>query len=506
MSAADATGDVTLTVGRRRLIACAMTSAAAMQGMDTFASAVALPEIRGVISATIDEAAWILTSFLVASAIFTPLFAWLSRRFGARRLLLITTAAFFICTLLVAQSDSLTELVFYRFLQGVSAAGMGPLSHQVMFASYPREQYGVAISWLTAGRMSGVMIGPILGGLLTEYLSWRWIYYSNLPLCLFGLWLIYRYVPEDKIQKPPQFDFFGFIALSIAIGMLQLMLDRGERENWFESTEIVVWAAVGAAALYQFVVHVATSRSAYINPAIFANRDFMIGVFFIFILAIMVIGFAGLLPSILQNHMNYPVSTAGLLVAPRGVGTLIASVIAGAVLARFQPRPVVVLGILCMAASTWLMAQFTRDVDAWTIAFIITLQGAGFGFFSVAVTSMAFQTIDSTLRPDATSMLSLSRRIGSSVGVSVLVGLLVRNTQENRGVLMENISIYNERLRHLTLPDQWDTGTISGLVSLEREVNRQAEFLAYLYDFNLMTVLILLMLPLVFLVRKRPAS
>ena len=236
------------------------------------------------------------------------------------------------------------------------------------------------------------------------------------------------------------------------------------------------------------------------------ERVMLIGVFFIFILAIMVIGFAGLLPSILQNHMNYPVSTAGLLVAPRGVGTLIASVIAGTILARIQPRPVVVLGILCMAASTWMMAQFTRDVDAWTIAFIITLQGAGFGFFSVAVTAMAFQSIDSALRPDATSMLSLGRRIGSSVGVSVLVSQLVRKTQENRGALMENISIYNERLRHLTLPDQWDTGTVSGLVSLEREVNRQAEFLAYLYDFNLMTVLILLLLPLVFLVRKRPDS
>ena len=313
MSTEDATDDVRLTKGRRRLIACAMTSAAAMQGMDTFASAVALPEIRGVMSATIDEAAWILTSFLVASAIFTPLFAWLSRRFGARRLLLITTAAFFVCTLLVAQSDSLAELVAYRFLQGISAAGMGPLSHQVMFASYPREEYGVAISWLTAGRMSGVMIGPILGGLLTEYLSWRWIYYSNLPLCLFGFWLIYRYVPEDKIKEPPKFDFFGFILLSVAIGMLQLMLDRGERQNWFESTEIIIWAALGAAAFYQFVVHVSTTRNAYINPAIFANRDFLIGVFFIFILAIMVIGFAGLLPSLLQNHMNYPVSTAGLL-------------------------------------------------------------------------------------------------------------------------------------------------------------------------------------------------
>lgn len=481
-----------------------MTSAAAMQGMDTFATAVALPEIRGVMSATIDEASWILTSFLVASAIFTPLFAWLSRRFGARRLLLLTVAGFAISTLLVAQSDSLMELVAYRFLQGFTAAGMGPLSHQVMFAIYPREQYGAAIGWLTTGRMSGVMIGPVLGGLLTEYLSWQWIYYSNLPLTIFGFWLIYRYVPKDKVGAAPRFDFFGFVALSITIGALQLMLDRGERQNWFESIEIIIWAALCAAGLYLFVVHVMTSRNSYINPAIFKNRDFVIGVLFIFVLAIMVIGFAGLLPSILQNHMNYPVSASGILIMPRGLGTLFASVIAGALLVRIQPRPLVVLGILCMAASTWFMGQFTRDVDALSIGLIITLQGAGFGFFSVSVTAMAFQSLHSSLRPDGTSMLSLGRRIGSSVGVSILVSQLIRGTQEARGALMENISFYNERLRHLTLPDQWNTGTISGLVSLEREVERQAEFLAYLHDFNLMTVLILLLLPLVFLVRGRP--
>lgn len=480
-----------------------MTSAAAMQGMDTFATAVALPEIRGVMSATLDEAAWVLTSFLVASAIFTPLFAWLSRRYGRRRLLLLVISGFLVCTLLVAQSSSLLELVFYRFLQGISAAGMGPLSNQVMLATYPKEMHGAAFSWLTTGRMSGVMLGPLIGGVLTEYLSWHWVYLSNIPLTLFGLYLVYRYVPEAKDRSAPRFDFFGFIVLSVAIGTLQLMLDRGERQGWFDSAEILVWAGLCGSALYLFTVHVITSRSAYIDPRIFKNRDFLIGMVFIFVLSIMIVGFASLLPPLLQHHMNYPISTSGVLMMPRGIGTMIAAIIAGPLLMRMQPRPLVFLGIFLMAVSTWWMSEFTRDVDAWTIGLTVGLQGAGFGFFSVAVTAMAFQTLSPVLRPDGTSFISLSRRLGSSVGVSLLVSQLVRNTQDNRAGLVEYVSPYNELLRRGQLQDRWDTETLSGLSSLEREIQRQAEFLAYLQDFQMMTILILLLIPLVFLLRGR---
>jgi DHA2 family multidrug resistance protein len=506
VSISAAPADQPITPGRRRLIALAMTAAAAMQGMDTFATAVALPEIRGVMSATLDEAAWVLTSFLIASAIFTPLFAWLSRRFGRRRLMLLLISGFLVCTLLVAQSDSLAELVFYRFLQGVSAAGMGPLSNQVMLATYPKEMHGAAFSWLTTGRMSGVMIGPLIGGVLTEYLSWHWVYLSNIPLTILGLYLVYRYVPEAKDRSAPRFDFFGFIALSVAIGALQLMLDRGERQGWFESAEILIWAGLCGGALYLFTVHVVMSRSAYIDPRIFKNRDFLIGMVFIFVLSILIVGFASLLPPILQNHMNYPISTSGVLMMPRGIGTMIASVIAGPLLMRMQPRPLVFIGIFLMASSTWGMSLFTRDVDAWTIGLTVGIQGMGFGFFSVSVTSMAFQTLSPVLRPDGTSFISLSRRLGSSVGVSMLISQLVRNTQDNRAGLMQYISPYNELLREGEVRDRWDPETLNGIFRLDREVQQQAEFLAYLQDFQMMTILILLLIPLVFLLRGRPPS
>jgi DHA2 family multidrug resistance protein len=501
VSTAAAIADEPIAPGRRRLIALAMTTAAAMQGMDTFSTAVALPEIRGVMSATADEAAWVLTSFLVASAIFTPLFAWMSRRFGRRRLLIWMIAGFLVCTILVAQSTTLHELVMYRFLQGITAAGMGPLSNQVMLATYPKELHGAAFSWLTTGRMSGVMIGPLIGGVLTEYLSWHWIYLSNIPLALFGLWLVIRYVPEAKELSAPRFDFFGFILLSGAIGTLQLMLDRGERQGWFESTEIIIWAALCIVTLYMFVMHVLMERNAYIDPRIFTNRDFVIGMLFIFVLSIMIVGFASLLPPILQRHMGYPISTSGVLMMPRGIGTMIASIIAGPILMRTQPRPLVFVGIFLMASSTWAMSMFTRDVDAMTIALTVGVQGAGFGFFSVSVTAMAFQTLSPILRPDGTSFISLSRRLGSSVGVSILISQFVRNTQDNRAGLIEHISPYNALLEQGVLPEQWDTGTLDGLSRLAREVERQAEFLAYLQDFQMMAILIVLMVPLVFLLR-----
>lgn len=481
-----------------------MTTTAAMQGMDTFSTAVALPEIRSVMSATPDEAAWVLTSFLVAAAIFTPLFAWMSRRFGTRRLFIWMIFGFLLCTLLVAQSSTLTELVVYRFLQGVTAAGMGPLSNQVMLSTYPKEMHGAAFSWLTTGRMSGVMFGPLIGGVLTEYLSWHWVYLSNIPLAAVGLWLVWRYVPDTREETAPRFDFFGFLALSVAIGSLQLMLDRGERLDWFESTEIVVWAALCILAVYLFTVHVLTYRNAYIDPRIFANRDFVLGMLFIFVLAIMIVGFASLLPPILQDQMGYPISTSGMLMMPRGVGTMIASAMAGPLLMRMQPRPLVFVGIALMASSTWGMSEFTRDVDATTVALMVGLQGAGFGFFSVSVTAMAFQTLSPSLRPDGASLISLARRLGSSVGVSFLVSQFLRNTQDNRAAMIEHVSPYNTLLDREVLPEQWDTETVTGLSRLSEEVQRQAEFLAYLQDFQMMAILVLLLVPLTFLLRGRP--
>lgn len=491
-----------LSPGQRIVVAIGILPAGMMTGMDTFAVSVALPHMQGVLSATLTEVSWILTSYLVASAIFTPLYGWMSRRVSRRNLFLFIIIGFACCAILIAQSDSLTEIVIFRFIQGFFGAGFNPLLMQTVLATFPREHQGTAFGWLTTGRMSGIIVGPVLGGLLTEFFSWRLVFLANVPLAILALVLIVRFVPAGHAQSAKRFDFFGFVFLSIGIGALQLMLDQGQRQDWFDSNFIIVLGGMALVAFYVFGVHVMTSRNAYLNPNVFRNREFVIGLFFGFLLNFMVFGYAGLIPPILQNHMGYPVLTTGFVMMPRGIGTMISSLLAGALLLRFPPKPIVGAGVLMIAASTWMLAQFTPDVDVMAVMTATFIQGAGFGFLSVAIMTLAFQSMEPSMRPDGTSVLSLFRRLGSSVGVSILVAQLARSTQESRSTLSENISVYNERFRDYQLPDSWNVDQLQGVYSLNRMIDKQAEFIAYLHDFRLMTILMLALLPLLLLMRN----
>jgi DHA2 family multidrug resistance protein len=494
----------TLSPGERIAVALGILPAGMMTGMDTFAVSVALPHMQGVLSATLTEVSWILTSYLVASAIFTPLYGWLSRRVGRRNLFLFVIVGFAVCAILIAQSDTLLEIVAFRFVQGFFGAGFNPLLMQTVLATFPREQQGAAFGWLTTGRMSGIIVGPILGGVLTEFFSWRLVFLSNVPLAILALLLIVRYVPAGHSETAKRFDFFGFIFLSIGIGALQLMLDQGQRFDWFDSTLIIGLGAAALGALYVFSIHVFTTRNAYLNPAVFRNRDFVIGCLFGFLLNFMVFGYAGLIPPILQDHMGYPVLTTGFVMMPRGIGTMVSSLFAGFLMLRYPAKPVVAAGVILIALSTWLFAQFTSEVDALSVMVAVFIQGAGFGFLSVSIMTVAFQTMSPSMRADGTSVLSLARRLGSGIGVSILVAQLTRSTQSARSMLSENISVYNERLRHLPLPEKWSMEDLQGVLSLDRVIDKQAEFIAYLHDFRLMTFLMLLLLPLVLLLRSRP--
>jgi DHA2 family multidrug resistance protein len=494
--------EVALTPRERIAVALGILPAGMMSGLDTFAVSVALPSMQGALSATLTEISWILTAYLVASAIFTPLYAYMSRRIPRKHLFMIVIVGTIATSLLIAQSHSLLEIVCFRFLQGFFGAGFNPLLMQTVLATFPREHQGTAFGWLTTGRMSGIIVGPVLGGLLTEYFSWRLVFISNLPLGLLALVLIYRYVPSGQAEARRQFDLFGFVFLSICIGAFQLMLDWGDKQDWFESQEIILLGLAALVSFYVFSIHLVTARNAYLNPSIFRNREFLIGLLFGFLLNFMVFGYAGLIPPILQNHMGYPVLTAGIVMTPRGVGTMVSSLIAGALMLRYPAKPIVASGVILIAISTAMMSTFTPDVDIWTVVLAIFIQGMGFGFLSVSILTVSFQSMPQSMRPDATSVLSLSRRLGSSIGVSVLVAQLAHSTRDARSVLMENISVYNERLSLLPMPETWNLDSTQGLLSLQRVVDKQAEFIAYLHDFRLMTVLMLLLLPLVFLIRN----
>ena len=494
--------DVEMSPRGRLAVAIGILPAGMMGGLDTFAVSVALPSMQGALSATLTEISWILTAYLVASAIFTPLYAWLSRRVPRKQLYMIVIAGTISTSLLIAQSNTLIEIVCFRFMQGFFGAGFNPLLMQTVLATFPREQQGTAFGWLTTGRMSGIIVGPILGGFITEYLNWRFVFLNNVPLGILALVLIYRYVPSGHAEARKQFDVFGFIFLSLCIGAFQLMLDWGEKDDWFNSTEIIVLGLMALVAFYVFSVHLVTARNAYLNPRVFKNREFVIGLLFGFLNNFMVFGYAGLIPPILEKHMGYPVLTAGIVMTPRGIGTMVSSLIAGALMLRYSPKPLMACGVICIGLSTAILSTFTPDIDVYSVMLTIFIQGAGFGFLSVSVLAVSFQTMPHSMRPDATSILSLSRRLGSSVGVSVLVAELARSTRDARSVLIENVSYYNDRLHVIPMPDRWNLDSLTGLMSIERVVDKQAEFIAYLHDFRLMTLLMALLLPLVFLVRS----
>lgn len=488
------------------MITAAVTIAVSMQAMDTHVASVALPTIRGAMSATPDEVSWILTASLISIAVGTPPIAWLSRRYGRRRLFLIVIGGFILNSMFVGMSTSLAQMVFFRALQGLCAAGLAPLAQQILLDVYPPEKHGVAMGWFTLGVMFGLVIGPTLGGVIVEYYNWRWVFLINVPVAMLAFFLILVFVPEGEKDTERHFDFFGFCALSIAIAGGQLVLDRGEQLDWLESTEIIVEIGIVAAALYVFVVHVLTTDQPFVNPALFRNPNFLVGLALVFTLGIAIYGYVGFFPSMLQTQMNYPALTTGFVLAPRGFATAACSVLAGWMLTRLQPRTVILIGIAGMVYSTWEMTRFTPEVSTVRMILVVSLQGGMMGMVSVCVATATFATLSPEQRAEGVSFFNLLRKMGSSVGVSILVGQLVRNSQTNRSAIAENISPFDERFDLAPMPPGWDMSEVSGLTAIEKTIVQQAEFLAYIQDFWLLTFITLAMVPLALLLRTRRAQ
>ena len=482
----------------RGVILLGVVICSSLQSMDTLLAAVALPNMRGELSVSQDEISWVLTAYLIAVAIASPPVGWLSRRIGRKRFLLCIIVFFLIFSMLAGSANSLWEIVTYRFLQGLSGAALVPLSHHILLDVFPKEKHGFALGWWSVGVMFGAIVGPTLGGALTEFLSWRWVFYVNVPVGILALAVVAIFLPESERDYERRFDWTGFIMLTVALISMQLMLDRGNRLDWFDSTEIVIEAGLFVAFLYAFIIHILTARQPFLDPRIFLNRNFTIGLILAVMHGVILVGLTGLLPPFLQNLMGIPVLTVGLILAPRGLTTAITATISGRLLAHFDPRPIIVIGMSLLAFSMWLMANFTPDTSAIYFTIVVAIQGVGFGLFFVPVNTVAFGTLSPHYRGDATAVTSLMRKIGSSVGVSILVGQFIRSAQSNHALLSQNVTPFNETLRHQPLPELWSMADLAGLASLDREVIRQAEFLAYLHDFEWIGLLIVLLIPLVF--------
>ena len=481
----------------RNVILFSVVLCSGLQSMDTFLAAVALPNMRGEMSASQDEISWVLTAYLIAIAIASPPIGWLSRRLGRKRFMLTIIVLFLVFSMLAGSSTTLAEIVTYRFLQGLSAAALVPLSHHILLDVFPRSKVGFALGWWSVGVMFGAIVGPTLGGALTEYLSWRWVFYVNLPMGMLALTMIFIFLPETERDTKRRFDWTGFVMLTVALVSMQLMLDRGNRQDWFDSTEIVVEACLFAAFLYAFIIHILTARQPFLDARIFLNRNFSIGLLLATMHGVVLVGLVGLLPPFLQTLLGVPVLTVGLIMAPRGFMTAVTATVSGRLLAYFDPRPIILCGMALIAFSMWLMSNLTPETSVIYFTIVVVLQGAGFGMFFVPVNTVAFSTLAPHYRGDATAFTSLMRKIGSSVGVSVLVGQYIRGAQSNHSLLSQNVTPFNETLRHLAMPEAWNMSNLAGLAALDKEVIRQAQFMSYLQDFQYIAIIIVALMPLI---------
>jgi DHA2 family multidrug resistance protein len=475
----------------RGMITISVMLATIMQALDSTIANVALPHMQGTLSATQDQMSWVLTSYIVAAAIMTPLTGWLANRFQRKRVFLISIAGFTVASALCGAATSLPQIVLFRLLQGISGAALVPLSQAILFDINPPENFGKAMSVWGVGVTMGPILGPALGGWLTEDYNWRWVFYINLPIGILAFCGLLFFLPESKKQHEDKFDFFGFGMLSIGIGALQLMLDRGELKDWFGSTEIIIEAILAGLGFYLFLVHMLTTPKPFLNPALFKDRNFVIGNVFIFLVGIVLFATLALLPPMLQDLMNYPVITTGLVTAPRGMGTMVAMMVVGRLVGRIDVRLIIGTGLALTCWSLWQMTQFSLLMNEWPIISSGLSQGFGIGLVYVPLSTITFATLTGSMRTEGTAFFSLMRNLGSSIGISVVQFMLTRNTQTMHASLGEHITPY--RFFHASQ---------AKLLALNAEVTQQASIVAYLDDFKLMLVLTIASVPLLLVFRR----
>ncbi len=489
---------------RTMVTVCAMM-ATLMQALDNTIANVALPYMQGSLSATSDQITWVLTSYVVAAAIFTAPVGWLASHFGRKRLFLICVIGFTIASALCGMAASLTQVVAFRLLQGMFGAALVPLSQGTMLDLYPAEQRGSAMAIWGMGVMVGPILGPTLGGYLTDAYNWRWVFLINVPfgiLASFGLTLFMRETPRHEGLR---FDWTGFAVLSLGLASLQLMLDRGEQLDWFHSTEIVAELVLACLGVYLFVVHLFTADSTFIPPRIFKDLNFSAGFLIMFAIGMILLSSMALLPPYLQNLGGYSITTTGLLMAPRGAGTMLAMLMAGRLTSRVDPRLLMFGGILMICCSMWRMIDWTPDVDVWSLAFTTFMQGFGLGFVFIPLQVVAFATLAPELRGDGTALFSLIRNVGSALGISISSFLLTQGTQIMHARIVESVTPFNRSLQTGGAFLLWNSATGPGKAALNAEVTRQASIIAYANDFKFMLFVSLATAFLLLLLRRPPS-
>jgi MFS transporter, DHA2 family, multidrug resistance protein len=490
-------------VANRGAITISIMLATFMQGVDTTIANVALPHMQGSFSAAQDQIAWVVTSYIVAAAIMTPLTGWLAGRLGIKYVFFVSVAGFTLASALCGVATNLAQMVIYRLLQGICGAALVPLSQSVLLQINPPQRHAKAMSVWGMGVILGPIIGPALGGWLTDQYNWRWVFFINVPFGLLAAAGILIFIRDTRRAHRESFDFFGFATLSLAIGALQMFLDRGELKDWFGSTEIWVEATIAGLAFYLFVVHTvtATDRS-FLNRDLLKDANCAVGTILMFLVAIPLFGTMVLLPTMLQDLLNYPVLTTGFVLVPRGLGTMAAMIVVARLIGRVDTRLLILAGLTLTAVALWQMTGFSLLMGMGPVISTGVLQGFGLGLVFTPLSVVTFSTLPRQILTQGTAIFSLTRNIGSSVGIAIVEALLVENTQVVHSRLVEQLRPDNPlaRLPHMAAP--FSLTDPSGIAALNAEATRQAAMVAYIDNFKLMMVIVIVGLPLLLLLRR----
>jgi DHA2 family multidrug resistance protein len=483
------------------MILITIMTATIMTALDTTIANVALPRMAGSISASPDQISWVLTSYMIASVIGTPMTGWLTGRLGAKQVFVFSIIGFTIASALCGAAQSLSQIVVFRVLQGLFGATMPPLAQAVILDIYPVEERGPALSAWGMGLMAAPILGPVLGGWLTDDFSWRWVFYINLPIGVISVIGVTSFMPGEKAAHRRPLDIAGFVLFSMALGGLQLFLDRGQSNDWFESGEVIIEGSVAVLSLLLFCVHAATFERPFIPPVLLKDRNFVTCTIMGFGVGVLSFAVLALLPTLLQSLMGYPVVSTGLVLAPRGIGNLISILLAGRLVNRMNNRLLMLGGLTLVGTSYFGMSQFSLGMDSGLTIITGFLQGLGSGFVFMPLNVMAFGTLDARLRADGAGVYTLVRNLGSSIGISVMETLYTRNVQVVHARLAEGVRTGNPLAAPPYLAPPFSLHNAAGLLGLNGELTRQASMVSYVDVFHLMAVTTLVIAPLVLILK-----
>ncbi len=503
---ASATSTAAVPGLRRNMVTvCAMT-ATIMQALDTTIANAALPYMQGTLSASQDQINWVLTSYIVAAAIMTAPVGWIANRFGRKKIFIICSAGFTVASVMCGLAQDITQMVLFRLLQGVFGAALVPLSQAVMLDSYALHERAKAMSIWGMGVMLGPIMGPSLGAWLTETYSWHWVFFVNLPFGIVTVLGLLAFMDETKLNIELRFDWFGFLALAIGIGSMQLALDRGEQLGWLESPEIVAGSIIAIVGFYYFFAHSFTTKQPFIQFAIFKDRNFIGGCVFMAVMGLVLYSTMALASPYLQNVIGYPIMTAGLLLATRGLGTFVAMMLVGRTMKYIEARTLIASGMILMSASLFFMIGWTDQTGVPTIVIVSIAQGFGLGLVFVPLSTVAFLTLPNHLRTDGTSMLTLVRNVASSIGISVVIAKLTEGGREAYAVLNEHVTPFNQAMQMPDVAGILNMNTDSGRAIADVLLQVQAQIIAFSRDYQMVMIVTLLAIPLAIMIGSSKAA